>query len=214
MRKLVVADDHQLMREGLRALIERTLRDEVEIVDEASDLAGTLRTVRLHRPHLLVLDLNMPGGSAVSVVSTLVQEQPGLAILMVTMHDEPTLARNVLAAGARGYLLKQSAYDEFVSAVRAVLAGEVYVDPHMRALPAEPTTNVELSDRETQVVGMLARGLTYAEVGAELFISVRTVETHRRNVMDKLGLTRKADLLRYALERGLVSPENARLGRA
>src|SRR3954454_4980871 len=95
MRKLVVADDHQLMREGLRALIERTLRDEVEIVDEASDLAGTLRTVRLHRPHLLVLDLNMPGGSAVSVVSTLVQEQPDLAVLMVTMHDEPTLARNV-----------------------------------------------------------------------------------------------------------------------
>jgi len=214
MRKLVVADDHQLMREGLRALIERTLRDEVEIVDEASDLAGTLRTVRLHRPHLLVLDLNMPGGSAVSVVSTLVQEQPDLAVLMVTMHDEPTLARNVLAAGARGYLLKQSAYDEFVSAVRAVLAGEVYVDPRMRALPPEATTTVQLSERETQVVGMLARGLTYAEVGAELFISVRTVETHRRNVMDKLGLARKADLLRYALERGLVTPEKARLGRA
>jgi two-component system response regulator NreC len=208
LRTLVIADDHQLMRDGLRALIERSLED-VHIVAEAATLHDAEHAVRSHRPDLLVLDLKMPGGSATSTVQTLVREQQGLAILVLTMHDETNFVRSVLGAGARGYLLKQSAYTEFVHAARVVLDGGTYVDPLLRMASSTADHKHDLSDREQQVLTLLARGLTYAEVATELHIGVRTVETHRRKVMEKLGLHSRADLLRYALESGLVSAGDA-----
>lgn len=202
---IVLADDHAVVRSGLRLLLDG--EDGFEVVAEAGDLEDARRYVRGHRPAVLVLDLNMPGGSSLDAIPALREQSPATQIVVLTMQQEPGFARRALSAGAIGYVLKEAADDELVEAVRRAGAGQSYLNPRLGArLAAEPPPGPPdgLSVREVQVLSLIAMGHTNAEIAAKLFLSVRTVETHRSHIQQKLGASTRADLVRYALERGLI----------
>jgi len=203
--RIVLADDHPVVRRGLRLVLEDEA--DFEVVAEAGDVEKARRYVRGHHPSVLVLDLNMPGGSSLEAIPTIVAEFPATRIVVLTMQQEPAFAREALAAGAVGYVLKQAADGELVEAVRLAAAGESYLNPSLGARvaaepPAGPPDN--LSERELEVLRLIALGHTNTEIGVQLFISVRTVETHRAHISQKLLLSSRAEFVRYALDRGLV----------
>ncbi len=202
---VVIADDHALIRSGLRQLLDG--EPGLRVVAEAGDVGAASECVRGHRPNVLVLDLNMPGGSTLEAIPQIRADSPTTRIVVLTMQDEPAFAREALGAGAMGYVLKETADTELVDAVRCVAAGERYLNPRLgaRLASAPPTGSLDdLSEREVQVLRLIALGHTNAEVAAQLFLSVRTVETHRAHIQRKLGMTTRAQLVRYALQRGLL----------
>jgi len=202
--RIVLADDHQVVRSGLRLLLEN--EEGFEVVAEASDIDSARRYVRGHHPAVLVLDLNMPGGSSLEAIPLVREESPDTQIVVLTMQQEPAFAREALGAGALGYVLKEAADDELVEAVRNAAAGESYLNPRLGARIASAPTGPpdDLSEREVEVLRLIALGHTNAEIAEQLFLSVRTVETHRSHIQQKLGLTTRAELVRYALQRGLI----------
>ena len=204
--KIVIADDHAIVRRGLRQLLES--EDGFEVVAEAEDVESARRYVRGHSPDVLVLDLNMPGESSIEAIPKLRAEFPETQIVVLTMQNEPAYARSALGAGVLGYVLKESADAELVEAIRAAVAGEQYLNPRLGAkVAAEPPPGPPdgLSDRELEILRLIALGHTNSQVAEELFLSVRTVETHRAHIQQKLGLSDRAELVRYALDRKLVS---------
>jgi two-component system, NarL family, response regulator NreC len=204
--KIVIADDHAIVRRGLRQLLEG--EDGFEVVAEAEDVESARRYLRGHSPHVLVLDLNMPGESSIEAIPKLRAEFPETQIVVLTMQNEPAYARSALGAGVLGYVLKESADAELVEAIRAAVAGEQYLNPRLGAkVAAEPPPGPPdgLSDRELEILRLIALGHTNSQVAEELFLSVRTVETHRAHIQQKLGLGDRAELVRYALDRKLVS---------
>ena len=201
---LVLADDHEVVRAGLRLLLQN--EEGIHVIGEAGDVPGALHLVQTRRPDVLVLDLNMPGSPSLSAIAAVKDD---CAVVVLTMQSDPVFAREALQAGARAYVLKEAAGAELVTAVRAAAAGWTYLNPHLGALIAvEPSpSSVEpddLSDRERDVLRLLALGHTNAEIGDRLFLSVRTVETHRSHIQRKLDRTTRADLVRYAIEHGLI----------
>jgi len=156
---------------------------------------------------VLVLDLNMPGESSLEAIPSIREEFPDTQIVVLTMQTEPVYARRALSDGVLGYVLKEAADNELVDAVRAAAAGESYLNPRLGArVAAEPPPGPPdgLSDREVQVLRLIALGHTNAQIAQELFLSVRTVETHRAHIQQKLGVTERSELVRYAIDRGLV----------
>jgi len=202
--RIVLADDHQVVRSGLRLLLEN--EQGLEVVAEAGDVESARRYVRGHHPDVLVLDLNMPGGSSLEAIPQIREESPETQIVVLTMQQEPAFAREALGAGALGYVLKEAADDELVEAVRNAAAGERYLNPRLGARIASepPGPPDDLSDREVEVLRLIALGHTNAEIAEKLYLSVRTVETHRSHIQQKLRLSTRAELVRYALERGLI----------
>jgi two-component system response regulator NreC len=202
--RIVLADDHQVVRRGLRMLLDG--QDDFEVVAEAGEVDGARRYVRGHHPAVLVLDLNMPGGSSLEAIPGLRAEFPETQIVVLTMQDEPEYAREALASGAVGYVLKEAADAELVEAVRRAAVGEGYLNPRLGArLAAEPAGPPDdLSERETDVLRLIALGHTNAEIAEHVFLSVRTVESHRAHIQQKLRLSSRSELVRYALARGLV----------
>jgi two-component system response regulator NreC len=203
--RIVLADDHAVVRSGLRMLLdsERGL----EVVAEADNIANARRYVRGHHPRVLVLDLNMPGGSSLEAIPLIREESPDTQIVVLTMQQEPAFAREALSQGALGYVLKEAADDELVEAVRRAAAGESYLNPRLGArIASEPPPGPpdELSEREAEVLRLIALGNTNAEIAQQLYLSVRTVETHRSHIQQKLRLSTRAELVGYALERGLI----------
>jgi two-component system response regulator NreC len=201
----VLADDHAVVRAGLRMLLER--EGDLEVVAEAGDLDSARRYVRGHRPRVLVLDLNMPGGSSLAAIPAIRGEFPDTQIVVLTMQEEPAFAREALGAGALGYVLKEAADDELVEAVRRAAVGESYLNPTMGArIASEGVAGPpdDLSEREVDVLGLIALGHTNAEIAERLFLSVRTVESHRARIQQKLNLSTRAELVGYALKRGLI----------
>ncbi len=208
--RIVLADDHTVVRSGLRLLLEN--EPDFEVVAEAGDIEGARRYVRGHHPDVLVLDLNMPGGSSLQAIPVIHAESPETHIVVLTMQQEPAFAREALGAGALGYVLKEAADDELVQAVRLAAAGESYLNPRLGArLASEPAPGPpdDLSEREVQVLGLIALGHTNTEIGEQLYLSVRTVETHRSHIQQKLMLSTRAELVGYALERGLIGAGGA-----
>jgi two-component system response regulator NreC len=204
--KIVIADDHAIVRRGLRQLLEG--EDGFEVVAEAEDVESARRYLRGHHPDVLVLDLNMPGEPSIEAIPKLRAEFPDTQIVVLTMQNEPAYARSALGAGVLGYVLKESADAELVEAIRSAVAGEQYLNPRLGAkVAAEPPPGPPdgLSDRELEILRLIALGFTNSQVAEELFLSVRTVETHRAHIQQKLGLTDRAELVRYALDRKLVS---------
>ncbi len=204
--KIVIADDHAIVRRGLRQLLETA--DGFVVVAEAEDVESARRYLRGHHPDVLVLDLNMPGESSIEAIPKLRDEFPDTQIVVLTMQNEPAYARSALSAGVLGYVLKESADAELVEAIRAAVAGERYLNPRLGAkVAAEPPPGPPdgLSERELEILRLIALGYTNAQVAEELFLSVRTVETHRAHIQQKLGLSDRAELVRYALDRKLVS---------
>ncbi len=206
--RIVLADDHAVVRSGLRLLLDG--EPGFEVVAEARDAETARRYVHGHRPAVLVLDLNMPGGSSLETIPVIRAESPDTQIVVLTMQQEPAFAREALAAGALGYVLKEAADEELVQAVRNAAAGEHYLNPRLGALIASeppPGPPDDLSEREAQVLRLIALGHTNAEIAGQLYLSVRTVETHRAHIQQKLRLSSRAELVRYALDRGLLDDE-------
>jgi two-component system, NarL family, response regulator NreC len=204
--RIVIADDHAVVRSGLRLLLGS--EEGFEVVAEAGEVQSARRYVRGHRPDVLVLDLNMPGGSSLEAIPTLRAESPSTQIVVLTMQEEPAFARHALSVGALGYVLKEAADDELVQAVRAAAAGRTYLTPRLGAkLASEPPPGRpdDLSEREVEVLRLIALGHTNAEIAEQLFLSVRTIETHRAHIQQKLSLASRAELVRYALDRGLIN---------
>jgi two-component system response regulator NreC len=203
--RVVIADDHSVVRRGLRQVLES--EGGFEIVAEAGDIDGARRYVRGHHPDVLVLDLNMPEGSSLDAVPDILAQNPDTQIVVLTMQNEPAYARQALGAGVLGYVLKDAADSELVEAVRRAAAGDTYLNPRLGAkVASEPPPGPPdgLSEREVEVLRMVALGHTNNEIAKELYLSVRTVETHRAHIQQKLRLGSRSELVRYALEHGLV----------
>ncbi|HET6506075.1 MAG TPA: response regulator transcription factor [Baekduia sp.] len=206
---IVLADDHAVVRRGLRLVLDG--EDDLEVLAEAGTIDDAVRLVKAHRPDVVVLDLNMPGSvaSSLDVLPTLASEAPDTRVVVLTMQEDPQYARTALAAGANAYVLKEGADTELVEAIRHAAAGQVYLHPQLgariAAAPAEPSGPPDdLTEREVEVLRLIALGHTNAEIGKQLFLSVRTVESHRAHIQQKLRRTTRAELVRYALDHGLV----------
>jgi two-component system, NarL family, response regulator NreC len=204
--RVVLADDHALMRRSLRLLLDR--EEGVEVVAEADDLTTVMRHVHERQPHVLVLDLGMPGGSSIEAIRRLREEVTSTEVVVLTMEDSPTFAKQALDAGAIGFVLKDFADVELNRAVRAAARGQQYVSPRVAA-SLESTRRAiagnELTAREAELVRLIALGHTSAEIARKLHLSRRTVEAHRARLYRKLGLSNRAELVRYALRRGLLT---------
>ena len=204
---VVLADDHRVVRSGLRMLLESDGR--FSVLDEAGDVTGTIMKVRECRPRVLVLDLNMGGESSLEAIPQLRTEMPGTQIVVLTMQENPAFAQAALRAGAIGYVLKEAADSELMTAVVAAADGRTYLNPELGAkLAAQPPESDirpgGLSPREMEVLRLIALGHTNGEIAASLFLSVRTVESHRSHIQQKVGLTTRADLVGYARQSGLL----------
>jgi two-component system response regulator NreC len=204
---IVLADDHSVVRSGLRMLLDA--EPDIEVVAEAGDVDAAKRYTLGHKPTVLVLDLNMPGGSSLEAIPKVAETSPGTSVVVLTMQDDSAFAREALRAGARGYVLKHSAGTELVQAIRAAAGGGTWLNPdlgaRMAATPDGPVgTLAGLSDREIEVLRLIALGHTNNEIAEQLFLSVRTVETHRAHIQQKLGVSTRAELVRYALDHDLI----------
>jgi two-component system response regulator NreC len=205
----VVADDHTVVRSGLRLLLEA--EPGLEVVAEAGDLPGATEAVALHAPDVLVLDLHMPGEPSLPAIPGLRERAPGTRIVVLTAQRDPSFAGEALRLGASGYVPKEAAGQQLVRAIRVAAGGGTYLEPGLGARLAAHAAAVqrsapELTERELEVLRLIARGLTNREIAERLFLSVRTVEGHRARIQRKLGRSRRSDLVDYVLERGLVEP--------
>ena len=208
--RVLIVDDHAVVRAGLRLLLDA--EKDIETVGEAGDAREAIFEARSTKPDVVLMDVVLGGKSGIEVTPELLHEQPEAKVLILSMQDDPRYVREAFAAGACGYVLKEAADAELVSAVREVARGGRYVHPalgaRMAAADASATQAAEedpLSDREREVLRLLALGHTNQEIAQMLYISVRTAETHRAHIMRKLGLDTRAELVRYALAHGLLN---------
>jgi two-component system, NarL family, response regulator NreC len=207
--RIVVVDDHAVVRTGLRLLLDAEA--DFEVVGEAGDARAAVFEVRAQKPDVILLDVVMPGESGIEALPKLKHEAPDARVLVLSMQDDPRYVREAFAAGANGYVLKEAADAEVVAAVREIAGGGSYVHPALgaRMVAADAAAEAKqsanpLSAREEEVLRLLALGHTNQEIAGLLFISVRTAETHRAHIMQKLGLASRAELVRHALAQGLL----------
>lgn len=209
--RVLIVDDHAVVRAGLRSLLDA--EDDLEAVGEAGSGRDAIFQARALKPDVVLLDVVMPDQSGLDVLPTLLHEHPESKVLVLSMQDDPQYVRQAFAAGASGYVLKEAADAEVVSAIREVAAGGNYVHPALgarlvaaEAAEARRAEEDPLSEREREVLRLLALGHTNQEIAKQLYISVRTAETHRAHIMQKLRLSSRAELVRYALAQGLLEP--------
>jgi two-component system response regulator NreC len=206
--RIVIADDHLVVRTGLRMLLDEA--PGFQVVGEAGDVAGAFGCLHGHHPDVLLLDLNMPGDPSVAAIPQLVEQFPDVAIVILTMQAQPAFAREALRRGARGYVLKEAADTDLVEAIRAVAHGATYLTPalgvRLALEHASPDDRLpdELTPRELEILRLIVLGHTNNEIAEQLFLSVRTVESHRASVQQKLHCSTRAELVRYALDRGML----------
>jgi two-component system response regulator NreC len=209
MIRAVVVDDHAVVRSGIKLLLER--EEDIEVVGEAGNAKDAIFRARALQPDVILLDVVMPGQSGIEVLPALIKEAPSAKVLVLSMQDDPNYVREAFGAGASGYVLKEAADAEVVAAVREIAGGGNYVHPalgaRLVAAEAEARAQAEadpLSEREREVLRLLALGHTNQEIAKMLYISVRTAETHRAHIMQKLRLSTRAELVRHALAQGLL----------
>jgi two-component system response regulator NreC len=207
--RVVIVDDHAILRSGLKRVLEA--EPDIEVVGEAENADRAVFETLQGKPDVVVMDVVMPGKSGIEAMPAVLQAVPKAKVLVLSMQDDPRYVREAFEAGASGYVLKEAADTEVVDAVRAVAGGEQYVHPalgaRLVAADAEQRRRADeevLSEREREVLRLLALGHTNQEIAKLLYISVRTAETHRAHIMQKLRLSSRAELVRYALEHGLV----------
>jgi two-component system response regulator NreC len=207
--QILVVDDHAVVRSGLRMLLDA--EQDLEVVGEAGDMRNAIFEARALKPDVILMDVVMPGASGIEATAEVLKEAPGAKVLVLSMQDDPRYVREAFSAGASGYVLKEAADAELVDAVREVAAGGRYVHPELgaRLVSAEADERAKadadpLSDREREVLRLLALGHTNQEIAKMLYLSVRTVETHRAHIMQKLTLQTRAELVRHAIDQGLL----------
>jgi two-component system response regulator NreC len=198
----VIADDHAVVRQGLRSLLET--EEDLAVVGEASDLEETLAALREQQPAVLVLDLHMGRDLSLTTLSELRSASRSTAVVILTMDDDPAFVQPAWSAGAAGYVLKEASRTELVRAIRTVGRGGRYLDPAIGGWALTGALDGVLSERELEVLRLLALGHTNSEIAKQLYISQRTVETHRAHLQSKLGLSGRPELVRYALEHGVI----------
>jgi DNA-binding NarL/FixJ family response regulator len=208
--RILVADDHATVRQGLKLLIDS--QSDMTVVGEAADGNRVLEQADTLKPDIIVMDISMPGMNGLVATRMLKREQPALAIVVLTRHEDDNYLEQLLRAGASGYVLKQSAPTEFLQAIRAIAAGGVYLDPAMTSRVADGLldrdrassrqSRASITERESEVLRRIAVGYSNKEVATQLGISVKTVEVHKANAMRKLGLTGRVDVIRYAVLQG------------
>lgn len=216
--RVMIADDHAILRAGLKMLVNA--QADMEVVSEAADGEKAVQTARETKPDVALLDLTMPRVGGMKALLEMARDCRDVRVLVLTMHDDPAYLKSALAAGASGYLLKRAVDAELIAAIRAVHRGGVYVDPRLanilvedmrgnsskEAAPARPS-NI-LSRRELQVLRLVARGYTSAEIAKQVFVGVKTIETYRSRFAEKLGLRTRSDVVRFAVQMGLLTPES------
>lgn len=212
--RVVVVDDHAVVRSGLRHILDSA--EGIEVVGEASDSQHAVFEARAKKPDVILMDIVMPGKSGIETIPDLLAEAPDSKVVILSMQDDPHYVREAFAVGAAGYILKEAADTDLVTAVREVAGGGSYVHPtlgaRMVSADAEERKRADadpLSDRERDVLRLLALGYTNQEIAGALYISVRTAETHRAHIMQKLHLQTRAQLVRYALSQGLLDEPGA-----
>ena len=209
--RIVLADDHPIVLDGLRNLIRA--EPDFELVGEATSGLGALKIIREQRPHVAVLDISMPELNGILLSRRLASEMPGLRLLVLTLHEDRAYLNQALEAGVRGYVLKRSAVENLVQAIRAVMVGGLYIDPAIvgrvfeskqinRRLAARKGVSPALTDREADVLKMAALGFTNKEIASRLDVGVKSIETYKARGLDKLGLKTRAELVRYASGQG------------
>jgi two-component system, NarL family, response regulator NreC len=204
--RVLIADDHSLVRSGLRALLEA--QPDIEVVGEAEDGAVVVDRCRKLRPDVVVMDLTMPGRSGINATEDLHRESPGARVVVLTMHDDEAYLRMARLAGAAGFVLKKALATELIQAIRDVHAGKTHFPTN--DLPPPKTAGASpldlITEREQEILSLIALGHTTAEIAGKLHIGEKTVETHRAHIVEKLGLRTRADLVRFALDHGLLRP--------
>jgi two-component system response regulator NreC len=213
----MIADDHAILRAGLRMLVNA--QADMEVVCEAPDGEKAVQTARETRPDVVLLDLTMPRVGGMKALEEMARECRKTRVLVLTMHDDPAYLRSALAAGASGYLLKRAVDAELIAAIRAVHRGGVFVDPRLanilvqdvlakkRAKAGSTGPANILSHRELQALTLVAQGYTSAEIARRIFVGVKTIETYRSRLAEKLGLRTRSDVIRFAVQMGLLTPE-------
>jgi DNA-binding NarL/FixJ family response regulator len=212
--RICVADDHEIVRDGLKALIDA--QPDLCVVGTAADGAGAVRMVRELQPDVLVMDVAMPGVNGIDATAQLTLDAAPARVVILSVHEDRSYFRRLIAAGARGYVLKRSAMANLIHAIRTVADGGLYVDPALasrvlfdarRAAPPDGGAGTDLTGRELQVLQLVARGLTNREIAEALVISVKTVETYKTRINEKMRFSSRADLVRYALRAGLLTAD-------
>jgi two-component system response regulator NreC len=220
--RLVIADDHAILRAGLRMLINA--QPDMEVVGEAEDGIEAVQAIQKVNPDVAILDVTMPKSGGLNAIKEIVARNRSTRILLLTMHEEPAYLRTALAAGAAGYVLKKSVDADLLSAIRAVYKGRTYVDSELADIlvrdafgkkedGAGSAADNLLSDRELQVLKLVAEGFSSREIAEQIFISTKTVETYRARFAEKLGLKSRAQIVRYALNLGLLASEKFTVGK-
>ena len=211
--RILLADDHAVLRAGLRALLSR--QPDMEVVGEAASGPEAVRKVDELQPDVVLMDISMPGAEGIGATAQIRRRHPRVKVLILTMHEDRRFLRAALEAGAAGYVVKRAADMELINAIRTVQQGEGFLHPTMAKYLIEEYADTKssrssedqlLSDREREVLTLIAEGLSYKEMAGRLGISVKTVETHRERIKEKLNLHSRAELVRYALEQGLLRP--------
>ena len=207
--RILIVDDHAVVRSGLRRILDA--ESDIEVVGEAADMREAIFEARAQKPDLVLMDIALPGPSGIEATKAVLSESPDTKVLVLSMQNEPAFVREAFVAGASGYVLKEAADTELVAAVREVVGGGQYINPalgaHLVTAEAEERARAApdpLSEREREITSLLARGHTNQEIAKMLYLSVRTVETHRAHVMQKLRLSTRAELVEYAIEAGLL----------
>ncbi len=212
--RILIADDHGVLRAGLRSLLNAEA--DLEVVGEAGDGQEALRQVAALQPEVLLLDINMPGLSGIEVLAVVRRDYPAVAVLVLTVHEDETLLQEAIRVGAAGYIIKRAVESELINAIHSVARGDLYVHPAMtRGLLKEvagaretvPAAIKLLTRREIEVLRLIAQGYTNRQIAEALCLSVRTVESHRANVMGKLGLNSRVELVHYAMEHNLLDED-------
>lgn len=211
MIKIVIADDHTLMREGLKRILEGN--DKITVVGEATDGSSVLEQVRKGGFDLLLLDLSMPGRSGIDLIRQIRTEAPALPVLVLTMYEEEQYAIRSIRAGAKGYLTKESAGTQLVTAIQRIASGRPYISMEVAEqlamnvmAPEKELLHQQLSNREFEIFKLLAQGETITEIGTRLHLSVKTVSTHKSRILHKMGMHSLAEIVQYAIAHGLLTP--------
>ena len=210
---VIIADDHELVRSGIRSMIEK--RSDMKVVAEAENGRTTLKLVQKLSPDIVIMDVKMPDLNGIEATRQVLDNSPGVKILALSMHSDKDFIREMLKAGASGYMLKDSAFSEVVNAIHAVVSNEVYLDPHIAKIVTEDyvcnlsnndsSIRSVLTSRELEAIQLLAEGKSMKQVARILKVSIKTIESRRRNIMDKLGIDNIADLVKYSIREGLTS---------
>lgn len=210
--KVIVTDDHQLFRDGLTNMLFAA--PDIEVVDKAENGKQAIEKAKHLKPDVMLLDINMPVLNGIETTKLLKQEMPEVKIIIISMHADKQYIKGVLEAGADGYLLKNSTYDQLVNAIRSVLDDKKVlseditaqvIDGYLEPSVSQAEGYDQLSDREKEVFTLFAEGKTTREIGDQLFISVKTVGTHKLNILEKLGLKNNADIIKYAIKEGIIN---------